>query len=50
MQIAAAEDLLYNVENLAIAVGDVLVTDISTNNIIDISTTIARNNIGNHHR
>ena len=48
MQTSAAEDLLSNVENLAIAVGDVLVTANSTNSSNGTSKTITRENIGTY--
>ena len=46
MQESAAEDLLNNVENLALAVGEVLVTSASTNVSNETSRTITRENIG----
>lgn len=46
MQTSAAEDLLNNVENLAIAVGEVLVTATSSNSSNGTSRTITRENIG----
>ena len=41
-----AEDLLRNVENLAVGVGDVLKTAISTNVSTEPNKTIPRNNMG----
>ena len=48
MQSSAAEDLLENVENLAVAVGDVLVTAASTNATDNTNRTIEKDNISTY--
>ena len=46
MQLTVAEDLLRNIENLAIAIGDVL--EITSSNTSNRSITINQKNIGKH--
>ena len=46
MQLPVGEDLLQNIENFAVAIGEVLTAAISTNTTNETSRTIERENIG----
>ena len=44
----SAEDLLINIENFAMVIGDVLIATSSSDNTATANKTITRENIGNY--